>query len=271
VQVNDKFSRWQGPALAVAGYALLALVEIAVAAMSWTGLMGFAEDTLRLSGLQALAVPVSLDGAAAALAFLTLRSVIRAESATGRRVMVLAFTLASAYINWHHGITAYADGAAPLFFAGMSVAVLAVFDSVVREVRRTALGVIGAVEAPTPRFRALRWARFPRETWDAWSLALRYGYRTPAEALSKLRHTDAERDEIDKVDRADAEALDGLSKKDLARAALTACDMNVKTALAWLDERGHKVDRSYAYEQRTAMQAEEQRRAVQRRAEFAAV
>lgn len=255
---TSKWDTVRDRALTALGYGLLALVEAAVALMSWTGLVGFARTTLHLDGLAALLVPISLDGAAAAAAFIALRTVVRGDSAAGSRLMVVGFTGASAWLNWHHATTTYADGAAAVFFAGMSVAVLALFDLVMREIRRASLRSIGAVEQPIARFRALRWARFPRETWAAWSAALRFGLTTPAEALAYVEQRPATGSwaglvTVDDLPAAElGDGLDGLSKADLARRALAATNGEVTPALAWLAERGRSVDRSYVYEVRRA-------------------
>jgi Protein of unknown function (DUF2637) len=249
-KTKETWTAWpavsQGRVFAVIGYGTLALVEACVASMSWAGLSGWAHASLHLTGIPALMVPISLDGAAAASAFLALRAVIRGDSAAGARMMVVAFTAASAYLNWHHADTHYADSAAALFFAGMSIAVLALFELALRELRRTSLRAIGAVERPIAKFRALRWLRFPRETFAAWSLAIRHGYATPTEALARVWDTHDARVDLSKVDG--LQSLDGLTKAELARAALTATSGKVPAALEWLKERGASVDRSYVYE-----------------------
>lgn len=238
---------WQDRLLAVAGYGCLALVELCVAAMSWTGLSGFAHDSLHLDGVQQLMVPVALDGVAASSAFLALRRTLRGKSGAGARLMVFGATGASAYLNWHHARAVYADVAAAQFFAGMSLTVLVLFELVLRELRAGALEDIGVMEDPTARYRLLRWVRFPGETWAAWSTSLRYGITRPNDALRIVwQPDDTTRVEVARVESLDS--LDGRSKAELARMALTATDGDVTAALEWLRERGKSVDRSYAYE-----------------------
>jgi hypothetical protein len=246
-------SAWQERAVAVAGFVLLAFVQVCVAAMSWAGLVGFAHDELKLSHGSQYMVPISLDGASMAAAFLALRSVIRGDSAAGPRLMVAAFTGASAWFNYHHA-DQHLDANAALFFSGMSVAAVAMFDLVLRQVRRHRLRRIGAVESPLARFRLLRWARFPRETFAAWSVALRRGYSVPADALSVVWDVRAAEDDANRIH--DMDSLDGLTKSEAARWALLATGGKVPAAMQLLESKGVTIDRSYAYDINRQLKAE---------------
>jgi Protein of unknown function (DUF2637) len=241
----ERGTRWQERATEAAGYVLLSLVVISVAAMSFTGLVGFGRDVLHLSGLAAAMVPVSLDMAAMSCGALGLRSVAAGESAAGARCMLAAFVIASASANYLHAERAYGDTAAALFFGSMSVAAVAMFDLVLRSLRRAALRSIGAIERPLPRFRAVRWLRFPRETFGGWSMAVRFGLTRPDDALALVW----ERAEVRAaVDARDAD-LAALSKAEALRTAFAAVGrVDVPAALGWLRERSVKIDRGYAYE-----------------------
>jgi hypothetical protein len=166
----------------VIGYVCLTVTVGAVAAMSWTGLVGFAEHVLQLTGKVRYVVPLSLDGAALTCSFLALRSIIAGDAAAGPRALLWAFTCASAVANWY-AATLVGTVPSALFFSGMSLASVALFEVVLRQMRRADLRKVGAVEAPLPRFRLLRWIRFPKETGAAWSLALRFGMTRPEDAL----------------------------------------------------------------------------------------
>ncbi len=247
---------WQDRTITVAGYVLLGLVQLCVAAMSWTGLVGFATATLHLHEGWQYMVPVSLDGASMAAAFLALRSVIRSDSAAGPRLMVAAFTAASAWFNYHHAQQAFHNTNAAVFFAGMSIGALAMFDLILRQLRRHALRNIGAIENPLARFRILRWLRYPGETFAAWSAALRNGYTAPADALAYVWKGEDARAEAQRV--AALSDLGSMTKAEAARAALTATGGKVMPALDWLAERGLVIDRSYAYDVARQMRTERQ-------------
>jgi hypothetical protein len=228
--------------LIVLGYVMLGLVVMIVAAMSWAGLVGFAHRTLHMHNPQAYTVPGSLDLAGMTCAFLALRSVARGDSAAMPRFLVIVFVVASSTFNFDHARQVYRSLAAEAFYAGMSIAVWAMWETVLRQIRRDLLRVQGAVERPLPRFRALRWLRFPRWTWSAWSLAVRDGLETTQDAIHAA--FESRRPALDMSDL-DVRYLPKGQALHIAFGALGALD--VPAALAWLSTRGVEMDRSQAY------------------------
>lgn len=230
----------------VTGYALLMVVVGIAAAMSWNGLVGFGTDVLHMKEPWAYGVPVSLDVAAMLCGFLSLRAVIAHDSAAGPRLLTFFLVVGSAGANYFHASNE--DGgstAAALYFGAMSVLSWWLFDVVLKQIRRTMLRRIGAVERPLARFRTVRWLRYPRETFAAWSLSVRYGITRPEDALARVWKAQQVK-EVEELDGLPA----GISKADAVRLALTAVGSveEVPAALEWLEERGMTVDRSYAYD-----------------------
>lgn len=228
----------------ITGYVLLLVVVAIAAAMSWNGLVGFGADVLHLSEPWVYGVPVSLDVAAMLCGFLALRAVIAHDSAAGPRLLTFFLVTGSAGANYYHADNAPGGStAAALYFGAMSVLSWWLFDVVLRQIRRNMLRRIGAVERPLARFRAVRWLRFPRETYKAWSESVRYGITRPEEALSRVWQAQ----QIKEAE--DLKGLpEGITKADAVRLALSASSGNVPAALEWLEERGMTVDRSYAYD-----------------------
>jgi Protein of unknown function (DUF2637) len=169
---------------AIGGYVWLTFVGACVAAMSWTGLVGFARDNLGLGEPLAYVVPVSLDGAAITLGFFALRSVLAGEAAGFPRLLAVVVVVASSAFNVYHAETTGRGSAAAVFFGGMSVLVYLMFEVVLRQLRRRHLRGVGAVEEPLPRFRFARWARYPRLTFRAWSAAVLHSLTDPREAMA---------------------------------------------------------------------------------------
>ncbi|MFF9908773.1 DUF2637 domain-containing protein [Streptomyces olivaceus] len=229
----------------VTGYVLLMIVVAIAAAMSWNGLVGFGTDVLHLTQPWVYGVPVSLDVAAMLCGFLALRAVIAHDSAAGPRLLTFFLVAGSAGANYYHASLPEKGGstAAALYFGAMSILSWWLFDVVLRQIRRTMLRRIGAVERPLARFRVVRWVRFPRETFAAWSLSVRYGLTRPEDALAQVWQTQQIRE---------AEVLNELpsniTKADAVRLALSAVGGDVSAARDWLEERGMTVDRSYAYD-----------------------
>ncbi|MEV5880717.1 DUF2637 domain-containing protein [Streptomyces sp. NPDC052101] len=227
------------------GYALLLVVVAIAAAMSWNGLVGFGTDVLHMREPWAYGVPVSLDVAAMLCGFLSLRAVIAHDSAAGPRLLTFFLVAGSAGANYYHASTEPGGStAAALYFGAMSVLSWWLFDVVLRQIRRTMLRRIGAVERPLARFRAVRWMRYPRETFAAWSLSVRYGLTRPEDALARVWQAQQVK-EAENLDELPA----GIKKADAIQLALAAVgDKGVPAAVEWLRDRGMVVDRKYAYD-----------------------
>jgi hypothetical protein len=226
------------------GYVALAVVVGITAAMSWRGLVGFGTNVLHLSRPWCYGVPVSLDMAAMMCGALSLQAVADRDSAGGPRLLTFALILGSASANAYNA-QRVGGLAAALYFGSMSVLCGWLWDVVLRRVRRTVLRAIGAVERPLPRFRLVRWARYPRETYAAWSVAVKYGMTRPDEALAHVWQV-AQVEQIEQVET----LPEGIAKADAVHMALTATKGDVPAALEWLSKRGMDVDRSYAYDVR---------------------
>lgn len=175
---DDHRPRW---IVAVIGVAL-GVVILAPVALSFGSLVDWASDALNLSGPWPYVVPVALDAAALLCMALTFHAVTHAESAAFPRALVWAFAVASAAANYRHGISISPDAA--IFFPAMPLAAALLLEVTLRRVRRTILAQLGVTERPLARFRAVRWVRFPAETFAAWSAAVEHGLSSPAEALA---------------------------------------------------------------------------------------
>lgn len=69
-------------------------------------------------------------------------------------------------------------------YGAMSLVGIALWELYSSLIHRKHLRAAGIVSSARPRFGILRWARFPRITWHAWSLAVRYGIKTVDRAWS---------------------------------------------------------------------------------------
>jgi hypothetical protein len=192
VIVNRQSQGW----IAWAGYVWLVFVGACVVAASWTGLVGFAEDILRLDGRARYIVPVSLDGLAVTLAFLGLRSVLAGDAAIFPRLLAWLVVAGGATANYYQAWHAGQGEAAAIYFGGMTLLVYLGFEVILRQLRREQLRAQGAVERPLPRFRLVRWLRFPLATFRAWSAAVEQGLTEPTDAVHAAALKRVEREQL---------------------------------------------------------------------------
>jgi hypothetical protein len=229
------------------------LVELIVAAESFGGLVGFAH-LIGIHGAAAYGVPVTLDGIAIIASLLALRSELARESSGMYRLTLIGFTAASSAANAWHG--ARSGGVADaLYLGGMSLAVAWLFTLSLRQIRTSDRRAAGMVTPPLPHFSGWHWARYPRRTFGAWSLAIRDGHQTARAALDARTAADAAKAAaaLPAVEL-DAETLAGMSARDRMAVAFGAVGaVDVPRALAVLADRGAPVDQSHAYQVRRQM------------------
>jgi hypothetical protein len=172
---------------ALVAYLAFAAVLTAIEAVAIRGQLDFARFELALVGAWRLVVPVALEGAALTWAALALWSAITRDSAAMARIMTAASVLAAAAANWMGAQAAGRPTAGAAYMAGFSIAALLMWHAILTRVRRAELRALGALEAPLPRFRPLRWVVAPKETRRAWVYAIREGITSPEQALSLVR------------------------------------------------------------------------------------
>lgn len=179
---------------AFSGTVALFVVVAAPVLASWHGLTATARDWFGLHGWWAYLPPLVADGAALYAAVLALQDTLAGDSARGNRALVWLYAALSAGLNIMHA-DAVGGIARAIFYGAASISAVILFDRTLRQIRRRELRVRGFVDAPAPRFRALRWLLHTRQTWRAWRLAIGRGISRPDEALSAL--TEYERADVD--------------------------------------------------------------------------
>jgi hypothetical protein len=247
----------------VAAYLLLLAVLGCVAAMSFSGLYGWARGTLGWSPGHAALVPIALDIAAMVCALLALDSIAKGEAASTLRALTAAFVALSAFINWRHAIIT-GNIAEQVFFPAMSVLayalVHAVFGKYRREVRRDLAGhPHREVLAELPRLGAAAWARYPGRTFGVASAAIaarlevaERAVRPSHDATSTTRPTAAEtavpaarpsrptrtRQTPTQAPRDAGGDVATMRLADAIRAALAEVGEHPREVVAWLESHG---------------------------------
>lgn len=217
--------------LRTGGFLAATLVMLCVAAMSWSGLYGFARYTLHWSQIPAGMVPVSLDVAALTCALLALDTVSKNEPATMYRALTAALVGLSAFVNWRYRLGSHVL-AEEVFFPAMSILAYLMIDATVRKYRRDIRHGGNARSAPEPltRYGLMVWLPgigHPRRAWRAASAELAARIPAPAEiaqprliVITELSQADAIRHAIEVTDSTDPGLI-----------------------VAWLAERGRPVAR----------------------------
>jgi hypothetical protein len=229
----------------VTGYLLIVVVMGAVAAMSWSGLYGFARDTMHWTPAHAALVPVSLDIAALACAALALDSVSRNDPAAGYRILTAALVALSAFVNWRHALASH-NIAEQVFFPAMSILSYWLIHLTLGKYRRDAR----RDRAGMPAREAL--APLPRTGLAVWLPGLGHPGRAFAAIRTALANrlpaTDAGTEAQRERDRA-AGFIAGLTQADAIRHALATVGADNPRAVAdYLADHGRAVPTSRVYD-----------------------
>jgi hypothetical protein len=235
---------------AVAALGSFATVLSAVEAAALRGQIDFGCHVLQLRGAWLAIPPAALDGGILVAATLTLWAVLTGDSATLPRLMTVGLISAAAYANYQGAKHAGRSTLAADYLAGASVTAYLLWHTILTRVRRTDLRRAGALDAPLPRFRLLRWIVAFSETCAAFRLAVRHGITRPDEALKRARlqaahEIPAADHELDPEELVSVAAGRGGKRRAVEHAAAVLGAAEPTRAQQWLADRGVNVDLSY--------------------------
>jgi Protein of unknown function (DUF2637) len=222
--------------LRAGGFAAATAVMLCVAAMSWSGLYGWARTVLGWPEATAWAVPVSLDIAALTCALLALDTVSRNDPATGYRTLTAVFVGLSAFVNWRFRLASH-NVAEEIFFPAMSILAYALIDTTIRKYRRDSRrdrAGESARQAPKSltRYGLLAWVPGIGHPVQAWRAA-------SAELAARIPVADPPEQSQPRLI-----VIDELSQADAIRHAIDVTNSTDPGAIvAWLAERGRDVAR----------------------------
>lgn len=136
--------------LGASGYVLLVVVVAAGFAASFLGLHDFGRHRMGFSDHQAWLVPVAIDGADIGLSVVALRAAMNGRSAVLPRVMIVACTSISSWINYTH----IDDQAGKYVASLLPILAVILLEALMAEARAAYERRIGQ---PRPRLSVLRW------------------------------------------------------------------------------------------------------------------
>ena len=235
----------QTRSLRVGGYIAATTVMLCVAAMSWSGLFGWARTVLGWPMVTAWAVPVSLDVAALTCALLALDTVSKNDPATGYRALTAVFVGLSAFVNWRFRLGSR-NVAEEVFFPAMSILAYALIDTTIRKYRRDSRRDRAGEEArqapnSLTRYGLLTWLPglgHPGRAWQARRAEL--AQRIPAPVVATVAPPDEPRLIV----------IAELSQADAIRHAIEVTNSTDPGAVvAWLAEHGRDVARQRVCDQ----------------------
>ncbi|MFE5037058.1 DUF2637 domain-containing protein [Streptomyces sp. NPDC056683] len=140
------------------GFALVLVVAASGWAASFIGLHQFGMEHMGLSRSTAWLVPITFDGAPAGLSIVVARAATHGRPATVWRLLIIAFTGLSSWINYEH----IDDDLGRIVASFMPPSAVILFEGLMSEARAAASRRNGRT---APRLHPLRWVFDRKGTW----------------------------------------------------------------------------------------------------------
>lgn len=142
-------------------------------AVAWTGQIGFATSVLAWPFVGGVLYAAAYELTTVFCGWLYHEARKDGDGGIPYRLAMWAFAFGAAAQQWWHYLNP--DGSASyrsVTFASMTLVGVIVFELFARLVHRRTLRRKGKVDDSRPRFGLMRWLRYPRRTFDAWSLTI---------------------------------------------------------------------------------------------------
>ncbi|GAB2841570.1 hypothetical protein GCM10027176_51770 [Actinoallomurus bryophytorum] len=227
------------------------IVLTAIEAMALRGQLDFGRHVLELHGAWLAIPPIALEGGTLVAATLTLWAVLSGDSAALPRLITATFIAACVYASYQGAQHAGRSTLAAEYLAGASAIAYLMWHAILTRIRRTGLHEVGAIDAPLPRFRLLRWLIAFSETSTALKIAVRHNITSPEQALALAKQPATNTSRETNPDRPHGEELTVLAtrrggKRRAVEHAATILGSTEPTRIQqWLAARGINVDLSY--------------------------
>ncbi len=178
----------------VARTALVVVPIVAPMSVAWVGQISFACHTLRWPLVAGIAFAAAWELTVAFCAWMHHQARTAGDGGTLFRVATVVFAVAAATMNYWHAAPSLVPNPIAVSYGAMSLVGIAVWELYALLTHRRAARARGALPPARPRFGVVRWVRYPRETWEAWSLAIAHEYTTTGAALIAARLARARRE-----------------------------------------------------------------------------
>ena len=141
--------------------------------VAWTGQAGFAMRALQWSFAAGILYAAAYELAGVFCAWMYHEARKDGDKGWEYRAATWVFALGSATQQWWHYSANWHATSRSVTFASMTMTGLMMWELFARLMHRRALRAKGLIGGVRPRFGLIRWIRFPRTAWVAWSLSIR--------------------------------------------------------------------------------------------------
>jgi len=189
-----EFKRISG---AVAQRSLVVVPICAPMSIAWTGQSGFAMNVLGWNFLASLLYAAGYELATVFSANMYHQAKLDGDKGFEYRLATWLFAAGAGVQQWWHYSNDWHATPRSVTYSTMTAVGVVLWELHARLIHRRALRAAGKLAAPRPRLGLVRWLRYPRISWVAWSGSVRHGFvefnDTWAWAETQVEIRDAER------------------------------------------------------------------------------
>lgn len=186
-QARAKLLKKTGEALPVIGRRVLIAGPIAAPmAVAWIGQIGFARETLHWPLLGGIVFAAAWEATTAFTGWMYHQARDDGDAGTIFRIATWVFAGSAGLMNYWHALPKGGSLEEPtpkaVSFGAMSLTGIALWELYTLLIHRKKLRADKKLPPARPRFGFARWTQYPRTTWRARSLSIKYGYTTVDQA-----------------------------------------------------------------------------------------
>lgn len=180
-RARKRSARWDTAKTRLVGFARAAIVVGPITApmsVAWTGQASFAMTSLGWSFPAGVLYAAAYEMTTVFCAWMYHEARKDGDKGVEYRLATWAFAAGAAAQQWWHYSADWDPTFRAVTFASMTMISLVVWELFARLVHRRKLRRDGKIGQTRPKFGLVRWLRYPRTTFDAWSMSILKGHAT---------------------------------------------------------------------------------------------
>lgn len=200
-QRAERWSRTKTRALSATRVAMVVGPITAPMSVAWTGQSGFATGVLGWTFLASLLYAAAYELTTVFAAWMYHEARKDGDKGWEYRALTWFFATGAGVQQWWHYSDNWHATARSVTYSSMTAIGIMVWEAYARLIHRRKLRADGKIGQARPRIGLARWIRYPRISWTAWSMSVRYGL-TDINDLWQMAEMKAEQRKNDRQVRA---------------------------------------------------------------------
>lgn len=149
---------------------------VAPMSIAWTGQIGFAQGVLKWPFAGGIGYAAAYELSIIFCAWMYHEARKDGDSGTYYRLLTWAFAIGNGVQQWWHWADNWRATPRSVTYSIMTMVGILIWEAYAKLIHRRKLRADGKLAGARPRIGLVRWVRYPRISWTAWSGSVRYGF-----------------------------------------------------------------------------------------------